>query len=82
MNLAVEARGSTHDACFLRHTNAFKEIIDGKVLPNKVMKLDEDYGGITPVKIGESAFPRFSWLLKTYRDNTNDKRDIFQCEIA
>lgn len=39
------------------------------------MKLDEGYGGITLVKIGESAFPRSSWLLKAYRDNTNDKKN-------
>ena len=51
--------GSTHDARLLRHTNVYKEIINGKVLPNKVVNLGTHYGGIPLMKTGVSTFPRF-----------------------
>ena len=46
LNLTAGALGSTHDADLLRHSNVYKETIDGKVLPNKVINLGADYGDI------------------------------------
>ena len=77
LNLAVGAPGSTHDARLLRHTNVYKEIMDGKVLPNKVINLGDNYGEIPLVTIGDSAFPRFPWLLKAYRENTPDEKERY-----
>ena len=34
------------------------------MLPNKTIDLGEKYGKLPLVTIGDSAFPRFPWLLK------------------
>lgn len=51
--------------------------MDGKVLPNKVINLGDNYGEIPLVTIGDSAFPRFPWLLKAYRENTPDEKERY-----
>lgn len=42
LNLAVGALGSTHDDLLLWKNNVCEEIIDGKVLHNKVINLRAD----------------------------------------
>ena len=39
LTIAVGTSGSNDDASLLRHTNVYKEIIDGKVFSNKVVNL-------------------------------------------
>ena len=65
---AVGAPGSTHDARMLRNTSLFKEIVDGNKLPKKSFNL-EDIGEIPLLTIGNSAFPRFPWLIKAYTES-------------
>ena len=73
---AVGAPGSTHDARMLKSTRLYQSILDGKVLPEKTMYL-EDSGNIPLVTVGDSAFPRHPWLLKGYNENTTDKQQRY-----
>ena len=57
------APGSTHDARLLKSASIYSDIINGLVIPDRKMAL-ENFGEIPLVTIGESAFPRFSWLIK------------------
>ena len=72
LNLTAGASGSTHDARFLRNTGLFKQILNGKGLPEKTVDLGDEYGKIPLVTIGDSTFARFPWLLKNFNCNTND----------
>ena len=74
LNLTFGAPGSTHDSRFLRNTGLFKQILNGQGLPDKTVDLRDEYSKIPLVTIGDSAFPRFSWLLKNFNCNTNDER--------
>ena len=64
LDLTVGTPGSTHDARFLRNTGWFKQILNGLDLPDKTVDLRDEYDKIPLVTIGDSAFSRFSWLLK------------------
>ena len=66
---AVGAPGSTHDARILKNCSLYKKIIDGDIIPDKVVELD-NYGAVPFVTIGDSAFPKHSWLIKAYDENT------------
>lgn len=68
---AVGAPGSTHDARMLRECSLFDEVLNGGVIPDRKLTLG-DYGAIPLVTIGDSAFPRFSWLIKAYNESTRD----------
>ena len=41
---------------------------------DKTIDLGDEHGKIPSVTIGDSAFPRFSWLVKNFNCNTNDER--------
>ena len=75
LNLTVGAPRSTPDARFLRNTGLFKQILNGQGLPDKTVDLEDEDGKIPLVTTGDSAFPRFSWLLKNFNCNTNDERE-------
>ena len=77
LNLTVGAPGRTHDARFLRNTGLFKQNLNGQGLPDKTVDLGDEYGKIPLVTIGDSAFPRFSCLLKNFNRNTNDERERY-----
>ena len=67
---AVGAPGSTHDARLLKEPSIYSDIINGNVIPDRVVQLDR-----TPlVTIGDSAFPQFAWLIKAYNENTRDNQ--------
>ena len=72
LDLAVEAQGSTHDARFLRRTELFGKIITGQGLLNKTVELN-DYGEIPLVTVDDSAFPKFSCLVKA------DHEEVMNC---
>ena len=64
------APGSTHDARLLKESSIYSDIINGNVIPDRVVQLDR-----TPlVTIGDSAFPQFAWLIKAYNENTRDNQ--------
>ena len=73
---AVGAPGSTHDARLLKSASIYQEILSGSVIPDRKIALG-DFGEIPLVTIGDSAFPRFSWLLKSYNENTTDKQQKY-----
>ena len=67
---AVGAPGSTHDARLLKESSIYSDIINGNVIPDRVVQLDR-----TPlVTTGDSAFPQFAWLIKAYNENTRDNQ--------
>ena len=68
---AVGAPGSTHDSRMLKESSFFDEVLEGRAIPECKIKLG-DYGDIPLVTIGDSAFPRLSWLIKCYNENTRD----------
>jgi hypothetical protein len=73
---AVGAPGSTHDARMLKESSFFDEVLNGRVLPDRKINLG-DFGDIPLVTIGDSAFPRFSWLVKCYNENTRDQQQRY-----
>ena len=60
--------GSTHDARLLRSAPLFNEIVNGQTLPQCTFDLG-DLGEIPLLTIGDSAFPRYPWLVKAYNEN-------------
>ena len=62
---------STHDARLLAESSIYSDIINGNVIPDRIVQLG-DFGEITLVIMGDSAFPLFAWLIKAYNDNTRD----------
>ena len=71
--VAVGAPGSTHDARLLKESSIYSDIINGNVIPDRVIQLG-DFGEISLVTIGESAFPQLVWLIKAYIENTRDNQ--------
>ena len=73
---AVGAPGCTHDARMLKESSFYDEILNGNCLPDRKIALG-DYGDIPLVTIGDSAFPRFSWLIKCYNENTRNPQQRY-----
>ena len=73
LNLTVGTPGSTHDARFLRNTGLFKQILNEEGLSDETVDLGDEYCKIPLVTVGDSAFPRFSWLLTNFNCDTNDE---------
>ena len=79
----VNAPDSTHDARLLKFTEVFKGIFDGKVLPNKSINLGGKFREIPLVTVGDSAFPRYVWLVKGFSDTTrNQKKRLFNEKLG
>ena len=68
---AVGASETTHDASMLNKSSLFYDVPSGRALPDRKVNLS-DIVDIPLVTIGDSAFPRFSWLIKCYNENTRD----------
>ena len=74
----VDTPGFFNDACLLKSTEVFKSVLDGKVPPNKPINLGDKFGEIPLVTVGDSAFPRYAWLVKGFRDTMqNEKERLF-----
>ena len=59
----VGAPGSTHDARMLRESKVYSDILSGEVIPEKGLSLGAS-GEIPLVTVGDSPFPKHSWLLQ------------------
>ena len=70
---AVGAPGSTHDARLFKESSIYSDIINGNVIPDRVVQLG-DIGEIPLVTIGDSHFSQFAWLIKAYNENTRDNQ--------
>ena len=70
---AVGAPGSTHDARLFKESSIYSDIINGNVIPDRVVQLG-DIGEIPLVTIGDSDFSQFAWLIKAYNENTRDNQ--------
>ena len=73
---AVGALGSTHDARMLKESSFFDEVLSGRELPDRKINLG-DFRDIPLVTIRDSAFPRFSRLIKCYNENTRDPQQRY-----
>ena len=67
------APGSTYDARLLKESSIYSDVINGNVIPDRVVQLG-DFGEIPLVTIGDSAFPQFAWLIKAYNENTRENQ--------
>ena len=76
LSAAVGAPNSTHDEHLLKFASIYKEIIGGSVIPGQKVA-HRNFGDIPLVTIGDLAFPRFSWSLKSYNENTKDKQQKY-----
>ena len=72
----VGAPGGTHDVRLLKSVSIYSDIINGLVTPDRKMALG-NFGEISLVTMGDSAFLQFSWLIKSYMENTKDKQQKF-----
>ncbi|XP_022806959.1 protein ALP1-like [Stylophora pistillata] len=70
---AVGAPGSTHDSRFLKSCDLYADIRQGRIFPSSVLRTRE-YGDIPFTTVGDSAFPRNTWLMKSYSESTRDPR--------
>ena len=73
---AVGGPGSAHDAQMLKESSFFDNVLNDEALLDKNIALG-DFGDTPLVTIGDSAFPRFSWLIKCYDGNTRDIRQKY-----
>ena len=67
---------SIHDARLLPHSTLFQEISCGNIIPNKDINLG-DTGEIPIVTIGDSAFSGLQWKIKSFNENTRDKKERY-----
>ena len=70
---AVGAPGSTHDSRLLKSCDLFADIQQGRIFPSSVLRTRE-YGDTLFTTVGDSAFPRYTWLMKPYSESTRDPR--------
>ena len=78
---AVGAPGSTHDTRLLKKSSIYSGVINGNVIPDRVVHLG-DFREIPLVTIGDSAFPQFACLIKAYNMNIRDNQKVFQQAIV
>ena len=76
LHLTTGAPGSTHDARLLRHSSLYKDISNGDGIPNKSIDLG-DAGKIPLATVGDSAYPRLSWLIKGFNETTRDPKERY-----
>ena len=60
------APGNTHDSTYFQSTNIWEKICNGTLLPNDIRTVGGD--NISPINLGDGAFPMRSWLMKPYGD--------------
>ena len=60
----------------IRNTQIYKIILEGQVSPDITVNL-ENAGEIQLVTVGDTAFPRLSWLLKCYSEDTKNPQQRY-----
>ena len=68
--------GSTYDTRMLKNTQLYQKILESNAIPKLNICL-EGAGTVSMVTIGDSARPRHSWLLKSYKENTGDPQQKY-----
>ena len=72
----VGAPGGTHDVRLLKLASIYNDTINGLIILDHQIALG-NFGEIPLVTIEDSAFLRFSWLIKSYMENTKDKQQKY-----
>ena len=57
----------------MKESSIYSDIINGNVILDRVVQL-VDFGERPLVTIGDSNFPQFTWLIKSYNENTRDNQ--------
>ena len=65
-----------HNARMLKDSSFFDEFLSGIAFPDWKANLG-DFGDIPLVTIRDSAFPRFSWLIRCYNEKTRDRQQPY-----
>ena len=60
----------------LKNTQLYQKILEGNAIPKLNICL-EGAGTVPMVTIGDSGFPRHSWLLKSYKEDTRNPRQKY-----
>ena len=75
LHLTKGAPGSTHEAHLLMNTSLFKEIENGRGIPNKSISREDSV--LIPIfTVGYSAFLQLQWFINGYNENTHDQKNV------
>ena len=76
--LTAGATSSTHDARLLRCTKNFKDFIAGDAIPDKVMKLSDEFVEISLVTIRDfyKCIPMFCMVIKCLMKTPKSQRNV------
>ena len=76
LNTVVGVPGSTHDAKLLRNSSIYEKIQTGETISNRTI-LFGNFGQVPLITLGDSVFPRYSWLVKSYHEDTKDPQQRY-----
>ena len=76
MQPLVHQEALTMQGCWKSRLFLTKVLVDGRALPDRKINLGH-FGDISLVTIGDSFFPRFSWLIKCCIENTRDTQQRY-----
>ena len=51
-------------------------------MPHQYLDLGSDFGEIPLLTIGDSAFPQFPWLIKTFPDTRDPKKRFYNARLC
>ena len=67
--------GNSHDSIILQSTSLWKDIKDGILLPNVMLR--EDNVLVPPFLLGDSAFPFETWLMNPFSKAVLSTQEIY-----
>ena len=76
MKSLVHQEALMMQGCWKSRLFLTKVLVDGRALPDRKINLGH-FGDISLVTIGDSFFPRFSWLIKCCIENTRDTQQRY-----
>ena len=67
----------------MKSSKIYKDIQEGRALPNNYLQLDADLGEISLITIGDSAFSQHPWLLKAFPNPArNENKRYFNTKLC
>ena len=73
--------GNSHDSLIFQSTNLYSEIVNGNGIPN--MSKKESGADISPLILGDSAFPFKTWLMKPFTNAVlSDAQSYFNYRLS
>lgn len=53
----------------------FQGVSKGNIIPNKSINCGEKFGEIPLVTVGDSAFPKYAWLVEGFSETTRNEKE-------